>query len=320
MIYASTITDPVDHRSPPIYHPDIPFEIDWHSNHIDFRVERAYFNQDIQAAMNDIALLITANINQGVINPPSYRYGYPTRIFDGVTCFGDHKNDYSVFIEFESKGDIQLNLKGDLSQYGTTTKQGPLYEVGPKLLVTEQRVVGRLEDSEAIHETLVGVRFQMPSDYEQRAIEESTRFGYWLLKTLLPSEEVHQTVDDLPTFTISPEWITSMRECLNLEFAASEEVAVAFYLRRQASGLIMSWRAQAVPKGVLWIIRDRDVMLENRRADEDVLLFHRWFTPGKSDPVPHLTEELWMVTDTKKRRKKDDREAFTQRQLVWMGH
>ena len=106
MIYASTITDPVDHRSPPIYYPDIPFEIDWHSNHIDFRVERAYFKQDIQAAMNDIALLITANINQGVMNPLSYRYGYPTRIFDGVTCFGDHKNDYSIFIEFESKGDI----------------------------------------------------------------------------------------------------------------------------------------------------------------------------------------------------------------------
>lgn len=216
--------------------------------------------------------------------------------------------------------DILLNLKGDLSKYGKSTKQGPLYDAGPQLLVTEKRLVGRLEESEAVHETLVGVRFRMPHDYEQRAIEKSTHFAYWLLKTLLPPEEVHEMVDDLPTFTISPEWISSMRECLNLEFTTSEEVAVAFYLRRQASGLITSWRAQAVPKGVLWIIRDRDVMLENRRADEDVLLFHRWFTPGKSDPVPHLTEELWMVTDTKKRRKKDDREAFTQRQLVWMGH
>lgn len=106
MIYASTITDPVDHRSPPIYHPNIPFEIDWHSKRIDFRVERAYFKQDIQAAMNDIALLITANINQGAMSPLSYRYGYPTRIFDGAICFGDHKNDYSFFIELESKGDI----------------------------------------------------------------------------------------------------------------------------------------------------------------------------------------------------------------------
>lgn len=75
-----------------------------------------------------------------------------------------------------------------------------------------------------------------------------------------------------------------------------------------------------IPSGVLWVIRDQNILLENRRADEDVLLFHRWITPGKSDPVPHLTEELWMVMDTKKRRKKDDREAFTQRQLVWMGH
>ena len=216
--------------------------------------------------------------------------------------------------------DILLNLKGDLSKYGKSTKQGPLYDAGPQLLMTEKRLVGRLEESEAVHETLVGVRFRMPHDYEQRAIEETTHFGYWLLKTLLPPEEVHEMVDDLPTFTISPEWIASMRGCLNSAFASNTEVAYAFYLRRQASGLVTSWRAQMIPSGVLWVIRDQNILLENRRADEDVLLFHRWITPGKSDPVPHLTEELWMVMDTKKRRKKDDREAFTQRQLVWMGH